>query len=39
MNWWHRLLRTGRMEQELEAEIRFHFESQVQRDEVVQAEG
>jgi predicted permease len=29
MNWFQRLLRTGRMEKELDAELRFHFESQV----------
>lgn len=29
MNWWQRLLRTDRMERELDAELRFHFESHV----------
>ena len=29
MNWLQRLLRTGRMEKELDSELRFHFESQV----------
>jgi predicted permease len=29
MNWFQRLLKTGRMENELDAELRFHFESQV----------
>jgi predicted permease len=29
MNWLQRLLRRGRMEKELDAELRFHFESQV----------
>ena len=29
MNWFQRLSKTGRMEKELDAELRFHFESQV----------
>lgn len=29
MNWWRRLLQADRMERELDAELRFHFESQV----------
>ncbi len=29
MNWFERLTKTGRMEKELDAELRFHFESQV----------
>ena len=29
MNWLQRLLRSGRMEKELDSELRFHFESQV----------
>ncbi|HLJ45435.1 MAG TPA: ABC transporter permease [Bryobacteraceae bacterium] len=29
MNWFQRLTKTGRMEKELDAELRFHFESQV----------
>ena len=29
MNWFQRLLKTGRMEKELDAELRFHFEAQV----------
>src|SRR5580698_48423 len=29
MNWFQRLSKTGQMEKELEAELRFHFESQV----------
>lgn len=29
MNWWQRLLRTERMERELDAELRFHLESQI----------
>jgi hypothetical protein len=29
MNWFDRLTRTGRMEKDLDAELRFHFESQV----------
>jgi predicted permease len=29
MNWFQRLSRTGRMEKELDAELRFHFETQV----------
>src|SRR5580698_10211658 len=29
MSWLQRLLRTGRMEKELDSELRFHFESQV----------
>jgi predicted permease len=30
MNWFQRLSKTGRMEKELDAELRFHFESQVE---------
>jgi len=29
MNWFQRLTKTGRMEEELDSELRFHFESQV----------
>src|ERR1035437_9249571 len=29
MNWFQRLSKTGRMEKELDAELRFHFETQV----------
>jgi hypothetical protein len=29
MNWFERLTKTGRMEKELDAELRFHFETQV----------
>src|ERR1035437_199093 len=29
MNWFQRLSRSGRMEKELDTELRFHFESQV----------
>ena len=29
MNWLQRLVRTRRMERELDAELRFHFETQV----------
>ena len=30
MNWFQRLVRTGRMESDLDAELRFHFETQVE---------
>ena len=29
MNWWHRLLRRNRMEEQLEKEMRFHLEQHV----------